>query len=83
MSGNDQSDIRTAIAHHLSEIDACFEGHPDEASAAIDARVDRDGTVRVWAHDPNPVSTCIAAVAAKLTFASGERNVTLAFARDH
>ncbi len=83
MSGNDQRDIRTEIAHHLTEIDECFEGHPDEATAAIDARVDRDGAVRVWAHDPNPVSTCIAAVAAKLTFASGERNVTLAFARDH
>jgi len=82
LSGNDQRDIRTEIAHHLTEIEGCFEGHA-EASAAIDARVDDHGTVRVWAHDPNPVSACIAAVASKLTFASGERNVTLAFARDH
>jgi hypothetical protein len=81
-SGTDESEVRTEIAHHLSEIYACFDGH-DEATAAIDARVDADGAVHVSAHDPNPVSTCIAQVAAKLTFAHAERNVTLAFARDH
>jgi hypothetical protein len=80
-SGTDERDVRTEIAHHLGEINACFEGHTD-ATAAIDARVDDDGTVRVWAHAPSPASECIANVVAKLKFASGERNVTLAFARD-
>jgi hypothetical protein len=80
-SGTDESDVRTEIAHHLTEIYACFDGH-DEVTAAIDARVDDDGAVRVSAHDPSAVSACIAQVAAKLKFASGERNVTLAFARD-
>jgi hypothetical protein len=81
-SGTDESDVRTEIAHHITEIYACFDGH-DEVTAAIDTHVDSDGAVHVSAHDPNPVSECIARVAAKLTFASGERNVTLAFARDH
>ncbi|HEY1551085.1 MAG TPA: hypothetical protein VGG28_24820 [Kofleriaceae bacterium] len=81
-SGTDDSAVRTALSHHLTEIYACFDGHT-EVTAAIDARVDSDGSMHVSAHDPNEVSACIAQVAEKLKLASGERNVTLAFARDH
>jgi hypothetical protein len=79
VSGSDQNEIRSQIAHHLAEVDACFTSHPD-SSAAVDARIEEGGTVHVSAHDARAVSGCIADVIAKLKFSAGERDVTLAFA---
>jgi hypothetical protein len=78
VSGTDQDDIRAAIGHHIAEVDACFDQHPD-ASAAVDARIEELGTVHVSAHDARAASNCIADVIAKLKFSKGERDVTLAF----
>jgi hypothetical protein len=78
VSGTDQNDIRAEIGHHIAEVDACFDQHPD-ASAAVDARVEELGTVHVSAHDARAASNCIADVIAKLKFSKGERDVTLAF----
>jgi hypothetical protein len=76
VSGNDQNDIRTAIAHHVAEVNKCFESYP-AASASVDATVAEQGTVRVAGHDAT--SNCIATVIARLKLPGRERDVTLAF----
>jgi hypothetical protein len=76
VSGNDQNDIRSAIASHVAEVNQCFHRYP-AASASVNATVAERGTVRFTGHDAT--SNCIAMVIAKLELPNNVRDVTLAF----
>jgi hypothetical protein len=81
VSGQDQGEIRGEIGKHVAELNECFERGTRDAKVAIDIVFDEHGEPTVSAHDGGAVGTCIADVIAKLALPSGERSVTIAFAR--
>ena len=81
VTGNDQRDVRAALAPHIGALRECFAIDTAAKSVAIDLEIASARVRRVASHEPSVVGDCIAGVIRQLGGLSGDdRNVTLAFA---